>query len=66
MTDVGNNGMFEDSFVTRALDLDGATVEQTGPADPSAAEFPERDVDGSLVGSADAEADEATSRGESI
>jgi hypothetical protein len=66
MTDVGNNGMFEETFVTRALDLDGATVEEAGPEDPPAGEFPERDVDGSLVGSADAEADEAASRGESI
>jgi hypothetical protein len=66
MTDVSNNGMFETRPLKRALDLDGATVEQTGPENPPAEVTPDRDIDGSLVGAADADADEAASRGEPV
>ena len=66
MTDVGNNGMFEREDVDRELDLEGAIIDEVGPEDPDVGEYPERDTDGSLVGDADARADEAASRGESI
>jgi hypothetical protein len=66
MTDVGNNGMFEPQGVGRALDLDGAIPDDIGPENPPADVSPDRDTDGSLVGEADAAADEAASRGEQI
>jgi hypothetical protein len=66
MTDVSNNGMFERESIARALDLDGATTDDVGPENPRADVVPDRDTDGSLVGEADAAADEAASRGEAI
>jgi hypothetical protein len=67
MTDVSDNGMFErEGLAFRALDLEGATTEDAGPEDPSADVSPDRDTDGSLVGDADAAADEAASRGEAV
>jgi len=66
MTDVGNNGMFGPERLARAVDLGGATVDEVGPEDPPADVIPDRDTDGSLVGAADADADEAASKGEPI
>jgi hypothetical protein len=66
MTDVGNNGMFEPEVAGRTLDLEGAVADGNDPEDPPADVTPDRDTDGSLVGDADAAADEAASRGEAI
>jgi hypothetical protein len=66
MTDVGNSGIFERAEISRALDIDGAVTDEAGPEDPEAGDYPERDTDGSLVGDADARADEAASKGESL
>ena len=51
------NGMFEPGEAARLLDLDGATVEETGPENPAVPG--DRDSDGTPVGSADYEADQA-------
>ncbi len=64
MTDVGNSGLFERAVISRAVDADGAATEEAGPEDPEAGDYPDRDTDGSLVGDADARADETASRGE--
>jgi hypothetical protein len=59
------NGMFENHGAGRALDLDGATVENgsdvaADDADPVAdVDTTHRDSDGTPVGTADAEADAA-------
>jgi hypothetical protein len=66
MTDVGNNGIYERGEISRALDLDGAVTDEAGPEDPEAGDHPDRDTDGSLVGDADARADEAAGRGETL
>jgi hypothetical protein len=57
MTDIGNNGIFEAAKAGEALDLDGATVNETGPEDPEFGVYPDVDTDGTPVGEADAEAD---------
>ena len=57
MTDVSMNGMFEPEEVGKLLDLDGATVEDAGVEDPAVPG--DRDTDGTAVGSADYEADQA-------
>jgi hypothetical protein len=51
------NGMFEPDEAGKALDLDGATVEETGPEDPPAGVETQLDTDGTPVGEADLEAD---------
>ena len=51
------NGMFEPEEAAKLLDLDGATVEEAGPENPAVPG--DRDTDGTLVGSADHEADQA-------
>ena len=57
MSDVSMNGMFEPEEAAKLLDLDGATVEEAGPENPAVPG--DRDTDGTLVGSADHEADQA-------
>jgi hypothetical protein len=57
MTDTSMNGMFEPDEAGKALDLDGATVEETGPEDPPAGVETQLNTDGTPVGEADLEAD---------